>query len=201
MFQSALFSRIIHLRHTANVCNGLKRLGWYLLDNDDPLVYSASLGADLEMAGFSDSSFCNGHDLETFYSILVRVCGATLIGRTKSIKSTMRYTRDSELYALMHMVMVIIGLRLMLSEMGLLKSGPTQIYCDNTAVLDGMVNKKVDRGQRYSAIRRSWIRDQVEDLLISLLHCNTKVLLADSGTKEHTAPSKTKFRKLLLGLA
>ena len=164
-------------------------------------MYSAPLGSDMNMAGFSDSSYCNGHDLETFYSILVRVCGATLIGRTKSIQPVMRCTRDAELYALMNLVMVIIGLRLMLSEMGLLKDGPTQIFVDNTAVLDGMVNKKTDRSQRYSAIRRAWVRQQVEDLLITLLHCNTKDLLADSGTKTHTGPAKNNFRKLLLGLA
>ena len=59
--------------------------------------------------------------------------------------------------------MVIIGLRLMLAEMGLLKKGPTPVYVDNTSVLDGLNNKKVDRTQRYSEIRRGWVRKQVED--------------------------------------
>ena len=113
----------------------------------------------------------------------------------------MRCTRDAELYALMHIVMVIIGLRLMLAEMKLLKDGPTEIYVDNTAVLDGLVNKKQsDRSQRYSEIRRGWIRKQVEDLLVNLLHCQTKLLLADSGTKAHTGEQKTRFREILLGL-
>ena len=93
----------------------------------------------------------------------------------------------------MHVVMVIIGLRLMLSEMNLLKDGPTTIYVDNTAVLDGMVNKKTNRSQRYSEIRRGWIRKQVEDLLIKLLHCQSNELLSDSGTKAHTGVAKTKF--------
>ena len=112
----------------------------------------------------------------------------------------MRCTRDTELFALMHVVMVIIGLRLMLSEMKLLKDGPTPVYVDNTAVLDGMVNKKTNRSQRYSEIRRGWIRGQVEDLLIKLLHCQSNELLPDSGTKAHTGVAKTKFRRLLLGL-
>ena len=88
----------------------------------------------------------------------------------------------------------------MLSEMKLLKDGPTPIYVDNTAVLDGMVNKKTNRSQRYSEIRRGWVRKQVEDLLVKLLHCQTNELLPDSGTKAHTGIAKTKFRRLLLGL-
>ena len=85
----------------------------------------------------------------------------------------MRCTRDSELYALMNIIMVIIGLRLMLAEMGLLKKGPTPVYVDNSAVLDGLNNRKTDRSQRYSEIRRGWVRQQVEDLLVSIMPCRS----------------------------
>ena len=200
LYECALYSKLIHYRKTINVCNGLKRLGFYILDNDDSLTYSANIGDTLELAGFSDASFCNGHELETYVSYIIRLCGGTLIGRTKSISAVMRCTRDSELYALMSIIMVIIGLRLMLAEMGLLKKGPTPVYVDNTSVLDGLNNKKVDRTQRYSEIRRGWVRKQVEDLLVSIMHCRSESLIADSGTKSHNGPAKHNFRRILLGI-
>ena len=133
-------------------------------------------------------------------SYIIRLCGGTLIGRTKSISAIMRCARDSELYALMTIIMIIIGLRLMLAEMGLLNKGPTPVYVDNTAVLNGLNNKKTDRSQRYSEIRRGWVRQQVEDLLVSIMHCRSKSLVADSGTKDHNGPAKKNFREILLGI-
>ena len=200
LYETSLYSKLIHYRKTVNVCNGLKRLGYYILDNNDSLTFSASNGDTLELAGFSDASFCNGDELETFVSYIIRLCGGTLIGRTKSISAVMRCTRDSELYALMTIIMVIIGLRLMLAEMGLLKKGPTPVYVDNSAVLDGLNNPKIDRSQRYSEIRRGWVRQQVQDLLLSIMHCRSESLIADSGTKDHNGPAKKNFREILLGI-
>ena len=84
--------------------------------------------------------------------------------------------------------------------MGLLKPEPVKVYVDTTAVLDGITNDKIDRTQRYSAIRRGWVKDQVKALLIQLIHCDTNNQLADHGTK-FTKGSKSKVREQLLGLA
>ena len=86
---------MIHQKPTMNVCNGLKRLGWYLINHDDELTYSTQIGKnELDMLAGSDASFCNGQHLESFYAFIVTLCGATLIGRTKIIPSIIRCTQD-----------------------------------------------------------------------------------------------------------
>ena len=41
---------------------------------------------------------------------------------------------------------------------------------------------------------------QVEDLLVSIMHCRSESLIADSGTKDHNGPAKKNFREILLGI-
>ena len=80
----------------------------------------------------------------------------------------------------------------MLAELGDLQSEATRVYIDNLSCVDGITNERLHADSRWQGIRLAFVREQVRNLLVQLLHISGKQNPADIGTK---ALGPSEFRR------
>ena len=109
-------------------------------------------------------------------------------------------TRDSECMATARTIRELIGMRIMLDELGFAQTGPTPVYTDSSAVEATVKSDKIKPDSRWMGIRIAWIRQCVRDMLVDLQWRAGTEQLADVLTKVLTATTYHKFRRILMNL-
>ena len=148
-----------------------------------------------------DSSFNNDPITKRSYFGYVLKLGANPIAwRSKLESSVSLSTRDAELFAAIHCVQHLLGVRFFMKEMDLLKPGASGVMTDSKASMEGVQNDKNHKGSHYVGYRLAWLREQVADMLIKLIHVDTKDNESEIFTKGLSEDDFTRLRDLLLNL-
>ena len=88
----------------------------------------------------------------------------------------------------------------MLKELGLLAEGPTKLFLDANAVINGAEMERVTRQMRFIAARYSMLRQAVAGGRIELAKVDTTLNKADNFTKALTGEVFFRCRALVMGL-
>ena len=70
-----------------------------------------------------------------------------------------------------------------LGELNLVEEGPVKIYVDNKSVISLAKNPESHSRSKHINIKYHFLREQVNDKIVELLHCKTEENLADIFTK------------------
>ena len=201
MFASSLIARYTSRPPTRNIVHAVQHLAWYIVNTREHTL-TFHHDTQHELLAYVDASFAN--DLETrrsWYSYVLVWAGAAVAYQAKLSSCVAPSTRDAEIIAAVQCVKQVIAYRILLSELGVSPCTATKTYIDNLACVDGVANERVHRDSRWQAIRLAFVRQQVRDMIINLLHISGTDNLADIGTK---ALPKSTFGHLapkVLGIA
>ena len=114
----------------------------------------------------------------------------------------MTATGGAELEQLARATKALIGLRIFLRELQQphLVSGPSPLFTDAQAALDGTNCRRVSRESKWVCINYALIRQAVENGTISLVKCPTEDNIADILTKPFCGPNFIRAQRLIQGL-
>jgi hypothetical protein len=112
--------------------------------------------------------------------------------RSVSLSST-----QAEYQALSSAVQEIIFFRQLLVELGFPQSIPTPLFCDNQGALFLIVSTKNHPKVKHISIKYHFVRQALQEKLISVHYVPTQDQLADAFTKPLPNPAFTNFRKSL----
>jgi hypothetical protein len=149
--------------------------------------------AKIKLTGFSDSDFANNVDDRKSISGRIIFAGRTPI-LWKASRQTLVSTSSSqaELYALYEAALDLVYLRSVLTDMSLLDSGPSTLYCDNeTAIYSIMEGSRKETRQlsKHASVKLLKLRELIDFGHIRLDRVSTTDNVADIMTKALTAPS------------
>jgi hypothetical protein len=106
----------------------------------------------------------------------------------------------AELIIASHACKNILGFRLLLDELHMLNAGPTSLYIDASAVINGAEMEKITKSMRFMAARYSMVRLVVSDGKVVLVKCDSLDNKSDGFTKPLVGAVFVKSRHLMLGL-
>ena len=84
-----------------------------------------------------------------------------------------------------------------LGELNLVEEGPVKIYVDNKSVISLAKNPESHSRSKHINIKYHFLREQVNDKIVELLHCKTEENLADIFTKPLKPEVFQKMKKKL----
>ena len=203
-------------RPTTWVVRSLMQIISYALHHREPLIFvgrtdEEKLTTDLALDGWCDASHSNftaiTHDDPVPHPAMLSYCGSLirlhlclLLWKSFMPKTVAPSTRDSECMATTRTIRELIGMRIMLDELGFTQTGPTPVYTDSSAVEATVKSDKIKPDSRWMGIRIAWIRQCVRDMLVDLQWRAGNEQLADVLTKVLTATTYHKFRRILMNL-
>ncbi|XP_026417439.1 uncharacterized protein LOC113312921 [Papaver somniferum] len=115
--------------------------------------------------------------------------GDSLISwRSKKQTVVSRSSAEAEYRALAHTTSEIIWLRWLLSDMGVVISTPTPLFCDNKAAIQITHNDVFHERTKHIEIDCHFTRHHFKHETITLPHVSSKFQLADLFTKSHPTP-------------
>jgi hypothetical protein len=94
----------------------------------------------------------------------------------------------------------ILGNRMFLKELGQEQEGPSALYLDAQAVLNGAEMERVSREMRYQAARYAMLRDAQQAKTVELKKVPTADNLADIFTKPLVGPQFRHLRSMVMGI-
>jgi hypothetical protein len=96
----------------------------------------------------------------------------------------------------------VVGFRELMKEIGLEQKGPTIIFQDNQAAIQIAMNRgSLSKKTRAMEVRVFSIRNKVEDMKVVPIYLETKLMLADIGTKALDPAQFITLRDQLCGYA
>ena len=123
--------------------------------------------------------------------------GAAITWASKKQSSVALSTVEAEYMALSVATQEAIWLRQLQEEPGMKDAGPTLIYEDNQGVISMAKNPVFHKRTKHIQIRYHFVREAVEDEVITLEYCRTSEILADSFTKPLP---REQFERLRIGI-
>jgi transposase InsO family protein len=141
---------------------------------DSTNVFSAYCDAD--HAGNADNGRSTG-------GYVITIAGAAVSWASKLQSIVALSTTEAEYIAAVEGAKEVIWLRQLLSEFGLVISGPSALHIDNQAAISVSKNPEHHGRMKHLDIRFYWLRDQVEAGLISPEFIPTLEQPADTFTK------------------
>ena len=109
-------------------------------------------------------------------------------------------TAASELVIATAALKAILSHRMALKELNLLEDGPTSLFLDASAVINGAEMERVTRQMRFMAARYSMLRQAVSSGRVTLEKVHTSLNKADIFTKALTGEDFKRCRALVMGL-
>jgi hypothetical protein len=94
----------------------------------------------------------------------------------------------------------VVGFRELMKEIGLAQPGPTIIFQDNQAAIQIAMNRgSLSKKTRAMDLRVFSVRNKIEDMQVVPIYLETKMMLADIGTKALDPAQFTSLRDQLCG--
>ena len=159
---------------------------------------NTSIHGPLRFHGYSDADW--GGELETSKSTSGYgfFLGNTLVSwQSKTQPTTATSTTYAEYIASYHAAAECIWSRSFLSELGLLPLGATTLYGDNEAALKLAQFHMITPRSKHFDTKFHYIREQVHQKSIQLVHCPGEENIADIWTKPLGKERFMKFRSQL----
>ena len=150
---------------------------------------------DSKLVGYSDSDY--GGDLDHGKSTsgyAFHIGSAVVSWSSKKQQIVALSTCEAEYIAVAACTCQAMWLKYILSELYLAQEGPITIYVDNKSTISLAKNLVSHCRSKHINIKYHFIREQVKNKIIELVHCRTEEQLADIFTK----PLKTNtFQKFI----
>jgi hypothetical protein len=141
-------------------------------------------GVDLNLSGFVDADWAGC--LETRRSTtgyVYRINGTSVVWSSKRQPTVATSTVEAEYVAVSEAAREALWLRCLLGEMGIKQSGPTLSNCDNKGAIRLALSPGTHQRTKHIDIRHHFIRELIDDNVISLDYIQSKHQLADVLTK------------------
>ena len=180
----ALLRRAAYLAHTPHL----------------KLTYrAASTGTDWEV--FVDSSLFNAGGAGSYGGYCARFPGSGIFAWKSFVPRKLGLSSGAaETIMAAHAVQYIYGQRMISKELQRPLRGPTRLYTDSLAALQGTEMENVPVTDRYNTARRAVLRQAKELAVVELLPVATAANISDMFTKPLPRDSFFKLRALVLGL-
>ena len=157
--------------------------------------------ADKPWEVFVDSSLFNAPKSRSMGGYCALYPGSGVFGwRCFSPRKLGTSSGAAETIMASHAVHYIMGQRILDKELGIHTGGPTKLYTDNLATLQGTQMENVPTGQRYLSVRRHVLRQAaIEEKVVLLLKVATDDNPADMFTKPLEGAQFLKLRDIIMG--
>jgi hypothetical protein len=203
VFSTSLIARRAHIP-TANVIAVLLCLVSYLLDHKDDCLHVTNDGFNM-FKGASDASHANDQDVSangprSWFGYCLHWGGIAFMYRSKLLPYIAPSTRDAETGALVYCVKAMIGVLVLMYDLGfkVIDSLPVRIDVDSTAAINSITTDWIHRDSRWNAIRTGFLRDFVRSQLIKPYFVTDADMLADPLTKVATNGKKHETQRTRL---
>ena len=148
--------------------------------------------------GYSDADWAGDvKDRRSTSGNVFLLGGAAITWASKKQSSVALSTVEAEYMSLSVATHEAIWLRQLQEELGMKDAGPTLIYEDNQGAISMAKNPVFHKRTKHIQIRYHFVREAVEDEVITLEYCRTSEMLADSFTKP--LPHE-QFERLRIGI-
>ncbi|GAV60753.1 hypothetical protein CFOL_v3_04282 [Cephalotus follicularis] len=117
----------------------------------------------------------------TGYCVLV---GDNLVSwKSKKQSVVARSSAESEYRAMAHTTCELMWVRQLLTEIGFTEASPMQLWCDNQAAIHISSNPVFHERTKHIEVDCHFVREKIQQGLISTCHVKTREQLADIFTK------------------
>ena len=149
----------------------------------------------------SDADFGNQPDSRTVTGYVFFFGGAAVHWGSHVERTVASDSTDAEILAQVSACKDAIWIRLLLKELGMPQNGPTPIDNDNQAAVAVAEQDagEANRRTRHSAVRRAFVRQQVNDGIVAFKDVRSADMPADVFTKALPFPAFARHRASLLG--
>ena len=210
LYTFGTLARYMNSTHlTLNVWVETLRFGHHLVKfADTPLVFTR-IGEGARIEAYADSSMASPEPgSRSPGGYLIRLghadgrSSAPLIASSQLPRKVMTATGGAELEQLARATKALIGIRIFLRELQQphLVSGPSPLFTDAQAALDGTHCRRVSRESKWVCINYALIRQAGENGTITVVKCPTEDNIADILTKPLCGPSFIRAQRLIQGL-
>jgi hypothetical protein len=158
----------------------------------------SSIGLEMTPC-YSDSNWANDKfDRKSTSGWLIKFAGCTVNWSSKRQSTVALSTAEAEYMAMSEAVQEIMWIRQMLSELKLVPTTPTVLYCDNQAAIANAVNGKFHGRMKHVDIKLHFVREAVQNNIVKMEWIPTKEQEADIFTKGLGGPQFNKLRGMIM---
>ena len=160
-----------------------KRILRYLKGTIDLCLMYQKTG-DTELRAYSDADWAGDHDdRHSTSGSICQLSGGAVSWLSKKQASIALSTAEAEYIALCATAQEVVWLRRLLSELGEDQEAATEVFEDNQGTIAMSKNPVNHNRTKHIDIRYHYVREAVEDGIITLTYCPTKEMVADLLTK------------------
>ena len=132
---------------------------------------------------YTDASYATGAKGKSISGCLIMLNGNVITWSSRKQTVVAQSTVESEYIALSEASRQVTWIQNMLIELGLELAIPSTIYEDNQGTIKLAENPLISKRSKHIAVRYHYIREKLEEGMISLVYCSTKEMIADALTK------------------
>ena len=146
------------------------------------LLYSKS--GNVEMRAYSDADWAGDQDdRHSTSGFVCQLSGGAISWSSKKQATVALSTTEAEYIALCATAQEVVWLRRLLSELGVQMFNPTEVMEDNQGAIAMGRNPVNHNRTKHIDIRYHYVREAVDDGIITMTYCPTKEMIADALTK------------------
>ena len=164
---------------------------------DNGLIYSAN-DTSTVLTGYSDADWAG--DLSTRRSTtgyVFQIQGSTVSWCSKRQACVARSTTEEEYVALSTASQEAVWLRRLLQNVLKKQDNPTVVYEDNQGTIELTKNPKFHNRTKHIDVSYHFVREQVDNKVISVKYCRTEDMLPDVMMKGLSKVQFERFRDML----
>jgi len=157
-------------------------------------------GVGNKLTAFADAAFAD--DITTRSStcgFVVMLNGAAVAWQSKLPKSAVLSTTQAEVSALVAVTKELMGLRVMMDELGYPQRGSSHVGQDNQGAIAQARGVKHGRRAKHYLVQLHWMKQKVAAGDVHLSYVKTNDMAADLMTKALPGPALTVHRDHILG--
>jgi hypothetical protein len=165
--------------------------------------YLGSPTNQIRLFAMSDSSFIRDDDSkgQLSYSLVLADDSGAFFTKSQKDKNVSISSFHSEINALVETVKMVVYYRGILQELNHPQFSPTIIDVDNQSVIMVSTTIRKDNRSMYLTNKTNFLREHVDNKIISLQYIETENNIADLGTKSsRVVPHNDLSAKLLMGI-
>jgi hypothetical protein len=148
-------------------------------------LFIGSPTGQIRLFAMSDASFIRDDDSkgQLSYSLFLAEDAGSFYTKSQKDKNVSISSFHSEINALVETIKIIIYYRWILEELNQKQIEPTTIFVDNQSVIMVSTNITKDNRSMYLTNKINFIREHINNKIISLQYIETENNVADLGTK------------------
>jgi hypothetical protein len=177
-------------KHVLRYLQGTTELG---------LTFTGTVGTEMVITCYTDSDWATDKkDRHSITGWIVKLNGDVISYSSKKQANIALSSCEAELYAEASGIQEVLWLKHLLSEMGLTVKLNTVVYCDNQSAIAVAENGLVTERTKHIDIRYKYVKECIDQHVISTKWISTNEQQADILTKQLATPQFIKFRNLLM---